>query len=104
MDGGAWWGTVHGSQRVGHDFTFTFTFMMEKNLLVENIRANKGICLNFRQSNVKIRLKKGLRFFSALVSIFSGRELLIRKNSVILLVLSNEHLECSSWTQAHSPY
>ena len=24
MDGGAWWATVHGSQRVGHDFTFTF--------------------------------------------------------------------------------
>ena len=26
MDGEAWWATVHGSQRVGHDFTFTFTF------------------------------------------------------------------------------
>ena len=26
MDGGAWWATVHGSQRVGHNFTFTFTF------------------------------------------------------------------------------
>ena len=61
MDGGAWWATVHGSQRVGHDFTFTFTFMMEKNLLVENIRANKGICLNFRQSNVKIRLEEGAK-------------------------------------------
>ena len=30
MDGGAWWAAVHGvamgSLRVGHDFTFTFTF------------------------------------------------------------------------------
>ena len=29
MDGGAWWATVHGSQRVGHDFTFTFTFAFQ---------------------------------------------------------------------------
>lgn len=33
----------------------------EKNLLVENIRTNKGICLNFRQSNVKIRLEEGAK-------------------------------------------
>ena len=26
MDGEAWWATVQGSQRVGHDFTFTFIF------------------------------------------------------------------------------
>ena len=25
MDGGAWWATVHGSQRVRRGFTFTFT-------------------------------------------------------------------------------
>ena len=29
MDRGAWWATVHGSQRVGHDrATNTFTFTM----------------------------------------------------------------------------
>ena len=27
MDTGAWWATVHGSQRVGHDFTFAFIFI-----------------------------------------------------------------------------
>ena len=27
MDGGALWATVHRSQRVGHDFTFTFTLV-----------------------------------------------------------------------------
>ena len=27
VDGGAWWARVHASQRVRHNFTFTFTIL-----------------------------------------------------------------------------
>lgn len=53
---------------------------------------------------LKLNWKNGLGFFSLLVSIFSGGEIWKRKNPVILLAFSNEHLKCSSWTQTSSLY
>ena len=32
MDGGAWWATVHGSQRVGHDWVTSFSFFLSLSL------------------------------------------------------------------------
>ena len=40
LDGRAWWATVRGPQRVGHNFTFTFTLM----------RTARFICVCFNSA------------------------------------------------------
>ena len=45
MDGGAWWATVHGSQRVGHDWATSFHchFMVSKYIYMSLFPVFRGI-------------------------------------------------------------
>ena len=51
MDRGAWQATVHGSQRVGHDWA-TFTFTLERSLLIHTFAYWGNVLSVFGKSAV----------------------------------------------------
>ena len=43
MDGGAWWATVHGVARVGHNFVTTKLYPHNYHFLINNNNNNKNV-------------------------------------------------------------
>ena len=63
MDGGAWWATVHGSQRVGHDWATSLSLLGtgdkgQSNSLLYN-RATPKHSNGEKKKNQKVRASRG---------------------------------------------
>ena len=64
MDGGGWWATVHGTQRVGHDWEISLHFTSLHFLLRRKVITNLDNILKSRDITLptKVRLVKAMVF------------------------------------------